>query len=47
MTPYILLCQKFYLFTNWWTSELSLKNNIKIYIKVKFKFLILFLKTTH
>jgi hypothetical protein len=24
---------KFYLFTNWCTSELSLKNNIKIYIK--------------
>jgi len=30
-TQYIL--SKFYLFTNWCTSKLSWKNNIKIYIK--------------
>jgi len=30
----ILVLSKFYLFTNWCTSELSEKNNIKIYIKI-------------
>jgi len=48
LVPCILILWKFYLFTNWYTSEFVLKNNIKIYINVNFNvnFNIVF-KTTH
>jgi len=33
MKPSLDIIKKFYVLTNWRTSELPLKNNIKIYIK--------------